>query len=160
MKKFGIILLTVCMLTGLLTLSAFAKTKVDSAKDITYVADGSYMITAVTEQAVASSVRSTTYTKIGTAVTNYYNKDNELIFQHTLQGTFSVVEGVSATCTDVTYSYNIYDSSWKLDSASTWKDANIAYGSATFKDKVLFVTVNTVELSPRIVCDIYGNISH
>lgn len=74
MKKIGIILLTVCMLTGLLTLSAFAKTKVDSA--------------------------------------------------------------------------------------STWKDANIAYGSATFKDKVLFVTVNTVELSPRIVCDIYGNISH
>ena len=160
MKKITALLLAIFILTTFMITPIFASTTSSESNDITFFENGFYLVKTVSEQHQTISPKSTTYTKTGNTHFDGYNKNNEHLFRFTVTGTFYVIEGVSATCTNSTYSHTIYDSSWKLDSASTWKSDNIAFGNAVFKDKVLFVTIETVNIDSRVVCDIYGNISY
>ncbi|MBQ8356919.1 MAG: hypothetical protein IJX39_03825 [Clostridia bacterium] len=160
MKKIVSILLAFFTLIAFTAVPIFADTApLEENSIVTFFDNGSYLVQTVSEQPHLYSARSTTYTKTGNTNFDYYNKNNEHLFRFTITGTFHVVEGVSSTCTDSTYSYSIYDSSWKLDSASTWKSDNTAYGNAVFKDKFLFATIETVNIDAKVICDIYGNIS-
>lgn len=120
-----------------------------------YYEDGSYTITTIKQSATG---RSTTYTKVGEKIVDLYNSDDELQWTYKLIGTFYVNEGVSVVCTESTYSSAIYEKSWSLTAHDNSYSNNIAYGTATYKKKVLFITTNTHNIDVSIGCDVYGNV--
>ncbi len=160
MKKIISILLALVFLTCTATCSVGA-IGVESLDAITttttqYLEDGSYIVTTLTQSA---SPRATTYTKNGYKTINLYNSDDELQWKYTLIGTFKVVEGVSVTCTDSTYTYEIVNDSWHLtDHTNSYSD-NTAYGTAVFKKKVLFIVTKTENVNVLINCDKNGNMN-
>lgn len=121
--------------------------------------DGYLLETVVTEEITEVTARTNEYVRAGSVTRNLKNSDGDVLWSFTLRGQYDVVEGVSSVCTLAKYSYNIYDNSWSLDSASTSKSANKAIGNATFKKKVLFVTTDTKSFTLTLTCDKYGNLS-
>lgn len=120
-----------------------------------YYEDGSYAITTI-KQSVTP--RATSYVKVGERIVDLYNSSDELQWTYKLIGTFNVVEGVSVVCTESTYSSVIYNDSWSLTDHNNSYSNNIAYGTATYKKKVLFITTNTHDIDLSIGCDLYGNV--
>lgn len=122
--------------------------------------DGSYMVTVVRQSSIVKSTKSTrsaTYTKVGEKIVNLYDSKDNLQWTHTVTGTFKVNEGVSAVCTNSTYSSVIYEKAWSLAEHENSYSDNIAYGTAVYKKKVLFITTNTHKVDISIGCDINGN---
>lgn len=150
-------LANLCMVLTTATLAAPMTTA--DQEDVIYYNDGSYLI--IRHNFVENN-RGTSeiFTVSHSTTAEFYNKKNEKQWDFTLSATFSVNRGISSVCTSASYSYNIYKSSWHLDSASTSQSGNGGYGYATFKEKVLFVTVDTKNVALSIFCDINGNISY
>ena len=121
------------------------------------VSDDTYVTDTIYEEPVYA--RASTYTKQGARVYTLRNSNGEALWQFTVQGTFSVTTGVSATCTNVTHSYEIYSTSWKNVSASSYRSGNSAYGNAEFNRKLLGITVETKGCSLVLSCDANGNLS-
>lgn len=120
------------------------------------------MVTVIRQSPITKSTRSTkstTYTKLGEKIVNLYDSKDNLQWTYTLTGTFKVNEGVSAVCTNSTYSSVIYEKSWSLSAHENSYSDNIAYGTAVYKRKVLFITTNTYDIDVSIGCNIYGNIA-
>ena len=125
---------------------------------IEYFEDGSYITIIVTEN-ISNITRATAYTKTGSKHYVMQNKDGDELWRFTVNGTFSVNSGVSATCTKSTYSIKITEDAWQNDSASASKSGNQATGTATFIKKLLFITTDTRECSVVLSCDKNGNLS-
>lgn len=121
--------------------------------------DGSEIVTVIYEEVPAVATASTTYTKTGSATTTYKNSDGDALFALTTHGTFTVVSGVSATCTSASVSTTIYESGWSVDSKSASKSGNQAKGTGTFKKKVLGITVDTKTLTCTLTCSVNGVLS-
>lgn len=159
-KTFVSLILIISMITSTI-IPAFAaepvSNEISESVTITYLDDGSYIVKTIVSNPVES--RSSTFTKTGNIVASHYSGDDELLWQYTLYGEFLVNSGVSAVCTSATYTQNIYASSWSFSNGQATASGNTAYGVGTFKDKVLFVTIKTVDIDLNIVCDIYGNLS-
>ena len=157
------LVLTLTLCTFSFCVSATSEDTFDREKvirrTVEYFSDGTVMETVITEEASVNTARATQYTKSGTKSNTLKNADGDVLWSFTLRGQFDVVEGVSSVCTLAKHSYNIYDNSWSLDSASTSKSANKAIGNATFKKKVLFVTTDTKSFTLTLTCDKYGNLS-
>ena len=163
MKKILAIILTSFILTFTAIPAVYAENTANNAmatydtnSTIEYFEDGSYMVTTIKQSPTA---RSTTYTKVGEKIVDYYDSDNNLQWTYKLIGTFNVVEGISAVCTESTYSSEIYKSGWSLTAHNNYTSNNIAYGTATYKKKVLFITTHTQDINGSIGCDIYGNVN-
>ena len=129
---------------------------IEVSKETQYFEDGSYLVTTVKATPTA---RASTYTQNGTKEVVLYNSSNEVQWNYYLTGTFTVEAGVSVVCTNSTYSYNIVNTSWSLSSHNNYYSNNIAYGEATFKKKVLFITTNTHDIEIYVACDVNGVIS-
>lgn len=164
MKKIISVLLAIIVLTLFVTVSASAETSISSQSNAAtvsdtyteYFDDGSYLVITI-EQSLTP--RASTYTKDGHKSVTLYNSDDELQWEYILVGTFKVTTGVSAVCTNSTYEYTIYNNSWSLTAHNNSYSENAAYGTATFKKKVLFITTSTQDIDARVLCDAYGNIS-
>lgn len=164
MKKIISVLLATIVLTLFVTISASAETNVSSQVNAATVSDtyiehfddGSYLVITI-EQSLTP--RASTYTKEGHKSVNFYNSDDELQWEYILVGTFKVTSGVSALCTNSTYEYTIHNSSWSLTDHNNTYSENAAYGTATFKKKVLFITTSTQNIDVRLMCDANGNLS-
>lgn len=102
---------------------------------------------------------STTFTRSGTKTVENRSDDDELLWQYKLTGTFTVVEGVSATCTNATYTQTINDGYWHFSDGNAYAENNVAHGLGTFKKKVLFITLKTYNIDISVTCDAYGNLS-
>lgn len=62
----------------------------------------------------------------------YYNAHDVLCWSYTLNATF-MYDGTLVVCTDVSHTIDVYNiKSWIYDSGKRWKEANSAYGKATF----------------------------
>ena len=86
--------------------------------------------------------------------------ENEKVeWEYILSAEFNVVEGVSSTCTNVSYAQNIYKSVWSFSDGGTSKSGNTAYGYGTFKRKALFITLEKQIIDLAFTCDLYGNLS-
>lgn len=138
------------------SISSHESTSIDSATYVEYFDDGSYLVTTITQ---SPSLRASTYTKDGHKTVNLYNSSDELQWEYTLVGTFKVTTGISVVCTNSTYEYKIYNNSWSLTSHDNSYSGNAAYGTATFKKKVLFITTSTQDIDARLTCDVNGNLS-
>ncbi|MBQ3016022.1 MAG: hypothetical protein IJD79_04500 [Clostridia bacterium] len=165
MKKIlAFISFTVLLLS--FSLTAFASTSLPEKSlpensEITYLSNGSYIITTFSVIPTDNSVQTaaTTYTKQGTKTINCYSSDNELEWEYTLTGTFTVNNGISATCTNATHSKTIYSSKWSFSDENTYAENNVAHGKGVFKRKVLFIVVEKTNVDISITCDVYGNLS-
>jgi hypothetical protein len=129
----------------------------DESTSITYLEDGSYIVTTITSE--PNLTRATTFTKTGNKVVSYYDGDDTLLWQYTLFGEFLVESGVSAVCTSATYTQTIYANRWSFSNGQATASGATAYGVGTFKKKVLFVTTSTVDIDISFTCDVYGNLS-
>ena len=89
----------------------------------------------------------------------YRDSDGDLEWKYTLTGTFSYTYGVSSTCTSATYSQNIYQGSWEFSDGAATASGNQAHGTGTYKQKLLFITIRTVNVNLLLTCDKYGVVS-
>lgn len=167
MKKFLayfviVVMMTVMLSSNLLHAQAASLNEFNAAnvvsQTVEYFEDGSHATITVTEDDSAMT-RATTYTKTGSKHYVMQNKDGDELWRFTINGTFSVNSGVSATCTKSTYSIKITEDAWQNDSASASKSGNQATGTATFIKKLLFITTDTRECSVVLSCDKNGNLS-
>lgn len=164
MKKVFAVLL--CLLIGCSVLCApvaQAQEEIGTliSQEVEYLADGSKIVTCVYEdianQGIATAA--TTVTKSGKKTKSVYDEDNELLFTLTVNGTFSVVTGSSATCTASSYSYTAPGSGWSLKTGSATKSANKATANGTFVKKVLGITTQTKTASVTLTCSTSGTLS-
>lgn len=123
-----------------------------------YLPDGSSVTTLVVDEAAAAACAAA-YTKTGSKYSIFRNKDGAELFRLTVNGTFTVNAGVSASCTNVSHSVKITDTAWQNESASSRKSGNQAIASGKFIKKLLFVTVDTQEVAVTLTCDENGNLS-
>jgi len=160
MKKiFSVVLTVVLLFTAVSMFAVSAENEVVVNREIVYNPDGSYTEIVITEKVNNIIPRAETYTKSGTKSGHRYDENGNLKYTFTVHGTFTVRAGVSATCTNASYSTSNIASGWSLDSASTGKSGNKAIGNATFKYKVLLVTTKTEDISVTLSCDGNGNLS-
>ena len=87
------------------------------------------------------------------------DENGNVEWEYILSAEFNVVEGVSSTCTNVSYAQNIYKSVWSFSDGGTSKSGNTAYGYGTFKRKALFITLEKQIIDLAFTCDLYGNLS-
>lgn len=120
---------------------------------IEYLEDGSYFVTTIAyEPTRSASSRTATKTR------SYYSSSNVLLFSLTVHGTFRY-DGSTSTCTDASFTYQIYDDSWHFKSGTASKSGATATASATFVNKLLGITIATKTLTPTLTCDKNGELS-
>ncbi len=171
MKKRFFSLLFATVLGLMLTIPAFAtddfneplsEPLVVNSSPIIYLEDGSYITTELREEIFVvndSVLRSESLTKKGSKTVTYRDSNGNVDWEYILSGEFAFVEGVSAICTNATYTVHIYNDDWSFSNGSATKSSNVAYGVGTFKKKLLFITTKTVNIDISITCDVNGNLS-
>lgn len=130
----------------------------DSSDDIItsyteYYDDGSYSIITIIEHPTDPS-RSN---KNGSKTYEHVVSGNT-VWEYTIEASFTYT-GSSSSCTSVSDSYTIYNSSWHLNSRYHWKSGNTAYGSVTMDRKILGVTVDSVTRDISLSCSANGTLS-
>jgi len=165
MKKLLIsIFLLICMFTCNLFIEAkelnYAKDCIEVFENIIYLDNGDYIIKTIKEVNLNSSLQvRSVYTKTGELEVNHYNASDKLLWTYILVGTYQINEGIFCTCISSTYSTEIYKSTWSFSDGNSSYENNYARGLGIFKCKILFVTVQTVDIDVTLYCDVYGNLS-
>lgn len=126
--------------------------------EIIYLEDGGYIEISEVYN-VKASVSRASHTKTGSKDVKYFDSNDELLWKYTLNATFTYEPGVSSTCTNASYSNNIYDNKWSFSNGATTKSGNTAYGAGLYIKKVLLIKVDEVEIDVSITCDSNGNLS-
>ncbi|MBE6595274.1 MAG: hypothetical protein E7644_05695 [Ruminococcaceae bacterium] len=157
MKKKLLICLLALLLCACSALPAFAAEAPD-ATNVTLLENGSRITETCEILSVTTNARSSTQTISGRKAIAHTNDDGSTPFVFYIYATFEVNYNVSVTCVSTYYEYEIADSSWKFDSASTWCDGEDARGTYVFKEKVLFITTTTVEGACRLSCTKTGTL--
>ena len=118
-----------------------------NTQTISYLSDGSYLVTTITYVALSLGVTDpkTVNTKSGTKSHDYYSSSNELMWTFRVHGTFTY-DGSSAKATSADYSYDIYNSTWSNKSASASYSSATATSQGRFSHLLLSVPV-TVSLT-------------
>ncbi len=154
MKKLISLIMLIVMIFSISTINTLAYDN-NSDSEVTYLEDGSYLVIDIIEDTANSRATST---KSGTKNLNYYSADDELLWKATLKGTFSY-NGTSATCTAASITHTVYDSTWKITSATATKSGNKAVGDVTAKHYFLGIPIKTLEQSFKITCSASGTLS-
>lgn len=157
MKKniFVSIVLSLAVLISCFSMSVYAAEENNvTSTSIEYFDDGSYTVITITEE--ASNSRAST--KTGSKTASHKSSDGDVLWTYTITGTFTY-NGSSSTCTAVSDSYTIFDDHWHMDSHSTWRSGNTAYGTVTMKRKFLGITTKTVSHDLQLTCSATGVLS-
>lgn len=121
---------------------------------VVYYADGSYLVTTITEIPTRS-----TNTKTSSKSGWYYNDNDELQWKITVTGTFSY-DGTSAQCTHVSGTTTIENTTlWKLNSESPSRNGATATFSVVLARQFLGISYKKETHSVSITCDKNGNLS-
>lgn len=153
MKKIIAIFLTVFLILSIPTISYANDTDYCKPNEyIEYFSDGSYSVTTIESINVAVMANSSV-SKYKT-ITHYSSKD-EKEWEITITGTFTYT-GSSATCTNSTVSYTIYDKNWKVTSAQASKSGRTATGEFTLKRYFLGIPTKTVNETLTLTCSNTG----
>lgn len=121
---------------------------------IYYLDDGSYIVTTITETSVSRSSN----TKTGSKKMEHYSTNDELLWDATIIGTFTY-NGTSATCSFSNIDYNIFNSNWKITSATATKNSNKAIGNITAKRYLLGVSIESIDRAITLTCSATGVLS-
>lgn len=123
------------------------------------LSDGSYIVSELYEYPVNKNARSNYYDKTGQRIVTKYSASDNVLWVYTLIGYFTVNEGNFCTCYSCEYTTEINSSSWSFSNGSSHYVGNVAYGEGTFTYKLLFITMQTVNIDIHVQCDEYGVIS-
>lgn len=167
MKKTLVVILLSISIMSTLVMPLFAydaetqssQSIVNTSTEYILLDDGGYI---KIELVVSDSpqTRASTFTKTGSKFVTNYDSDDNIIWQYTLTGSFLVESGVSATCTDSTYSTVSNSISWTFSNCSATRSGNEAFGVGTVKRKTLLLfVVETVDIDISIKCDVNGQLS-
>ena len=149
------VILSLAVLVSCFSMPVYAAKENDIVNtSIEYFDDGSYMVITITEEAINS--RATT--KIASKTSSYKDSDGTVLWTYKITGTFSYT-GTSSTCTAVSDSYTISSDYWHMDSHSTSRSGNTAYGTVTMKCKFLNITTKTVTHDMQLSCSATGVLS-
>ena len=166
MKKILVLLLAFAVLGSICITPTTASAPVDIAptshlisQTVEVLPDGSKTIISLYEDVLPIAPVATSYNTSGHKTYTGVNSSGETLWTFTLNGTFRVETGISATCFDASYSYTTPGAGWSLKTASATCSGNSAVGSATFVKKVLGITVETKDTSITLSCDANGNLS-
>lgn len=107
--------------------------------------DGSYVVVTIEYDQAQDGISYLTSKSItsGTKKYTYYDSSNKLLWEFRVHGTFTY-NGVTATATGASYSYDIYDSAWSFVKGNATYSGATATG--TFK-WLLFSYDTTVSLT-------------
>lgn len=153
-KRNNIIIITAMILVLLISQPAVLNASPNEIHtEVTYLPDGSYFQTVITEDPIRISG-----TKTGTKTLSYSNADGVTVWDIIVKGTFSYT-GNSSTCTSSTVSANSYNSTWKIADKSATKSGNKASGTVTAKQYYLIVCIETMTKTVNLYCDKNGNLS-
>lgn len=166
MKKIISIVLAIVVLFSFCSISINADTPSINnlneriiSETVEYYADGSSAVITIAEGTAEIGDRATAYTKSGSKTYTARNSSGNVLWKFTVHGTFSVNAGVSATCTNTSYSTSNIASGWSLKSGSSYASSNKAIGDGTFEHKVLFIVTETKSCHVVLTCDVNGNLS-
>lgn len=116
--------------------------------------------TASTYARATTYAVTSTYTKTGTKTVTKYDSNSKILWRYVLSATFTVNEGVSATCTSASYTKTINNTFWKFSNGSTKKSGATANGKGKFTYKVLWLfSGETVTIDINLTCNQYGVLS-
>ena len=167
MKKFLSIIISIVVLTSFFSLNVSAETydkplpkEIVISEKTEYFADGSSITTTIT-QVINDNQNETraTRTVTGSKIKTVKNSSGNVLYKFKITGTFSVNEGVSATCTAVACTASDLASGWSLASSTTSKSGNTAYATGIFKYKVLGITTQSIETPNTLTCSTTGTLS-
>lgn len=164
MKRVLSLAIIVILLMSILSVSTFAASgssiespiDLDTVENIEYFADGSYLITTI--ETVNSISPMSSSTRSSSKSYYYYNSKDVQQWVVTIIGTFSY-NGSSATCTSSSTSYTVYNSRWKVKSATATKSGNKAIGNFTVKYYFTGIPINTIERTVTLSCSATGVLS-
>ena len=166
MKKIFSMVLAIVILSSFCSISINAAApSIDKSNEriisetVKYYADGSSVVITVAERVTKVADRATAYSKSGSKTYTMCNSGGDVLWKFTVHGTFSVNAGVSATCTNTSYSTSNIASGWSLKSGSSYASSNKAIGDGTFEHKVLFIVTETKSCHVVLTCDVNGNLS-
>lgn len=153
MKKISCVLIAILMA---FSTSIIACASSDVVTTVEYFEDGSCIeTTLIVEKGISTY---TTQYKDGTKKITYKDEDGIVCWSATLTATFRYT-GSSATCTESTVSYEIYDSAWRMTSATASKSGNIATADVTAKRYTLGIPFKTIDRTITLTCSANGTIS-
>ena len=153
MKKVFSILLIMLMIFSV-NINACAGS--DTATTVEYFDDGSCIETTIVLDEYISTY-ATQVKKLEKSI-SYKDEDGIVCWSATLTATFRYT-GSSATCTDSTVSYEIYDSAWRMTSATASKSGNTATADITAKRYTLGIPFKTIDRTITMTCSANGTIS-
>lgn len=153
MKKLTALFLTLILCLALFPAALAAEPEFQIIRETTEILpDGTEVRVVLSEQTVRT--RGRVYSKIGK---KDYSYGSDWVF--TVYGTFSINEGVSATCTADSYAVSIANSAWAQQAASSGHGGNTAYASGTMSRYALGAIVQNIYPSVSVSCDANGNLS-
>ncbi len=153
MKKYIALFLTLVLCLAFVPAALAAEPAYKIVSESTEILpDGTVVTVVVSEQIVQT--RGRVYSKVGR---KDYIYGTEWTF--TVYGTFSINEGVSATCTADSYGVSIGNAEWAKQSASSGHSGNSAYASGTMTRYVQGHAVQNIYPSVSVSCDANGTIS-
>lgn len=126
MKRIFAALLLAVLSLSLCAFPALANNSTETTEEVIRYEDGSYLVVALT----VSTTRAAG-TRSGIKTGNYYDSDGELCWDFSIHGAFTY-DGTTATATQASYSYNIYNSAWKLKSAEAYCSGDQAIAEGKF----------------------------
>jgi hypothetical protein len=124
-----------------------------------YLDDGSYIVYTISQENSGFIMLIDEYSKTCQKTVTKYSNNDEVLWVYVLNATFLISDGVSSSCISTTYSTTINDTSWKFSDGNSYYNGNVAYGEGVFKNKVLFVTIQTINIDISLTCDVNGNVS-
>lgn len=133
--------------------SSYVETK-EGNTYVEYYDDGSYTVTVFEENEISTITSTISKSKTAT----HYSSQDKKQWSVTLTGTFSYT-GSSATCTNSKTFYQIFDSSWKVTSATASKSGRTAKGEFTIKQYLTGIPVRTEKSTLTISCSNSGVLS-
>ena len=148
------------MLTLLLTICFFVSAEDYTITEVEYLEDGSYFVTTVSKQInynIASLfAKSSSITR--TKSTGYYDSNGDAYWTASITATFTY-NGTTSSCTTVSESKTIYNSSWRCTAANCYKSGATATGDFTFKRYASLIPVQTINRTLTLTCDKNGNVT-
>ena len=157
-KVFAFLVATLLLFaTGINVFASTDEFSKNTATEITYFEDGSYIETTIIVEDSGISTFATN-TVSGSKKIVFKNSNDVTQWSATLRGTYTYT-GSSATCTASSITYTINNDNWKITSATASKSGNKAIGNVTAKYYFLFVNTKTLEETITMTCSATGSLT-
>lgn len=157
MKKFLSLLISFILIFSVLTCPVSAENNYTIVSETTEcLENGYYLVTTFVVE--DNDVTRATSSKTGSKTVVLYNEDKEAMVTMKLTATFSYT-GSSATCTNVSPTFTVHNSYWRVTKSTGTKSGNKGIGEFTAKHYWLGIVTQTKDITITITCSNTGVLS-